>query len=650
MSDTPTSIVIPDDAEHQDGPFAGFLIRMFNLKPYGNSLYTAKAPGSIRGSSYVLLGVLIYEIFAPFLTVNYFANNTGELVFTYLSIVALIISIVPGGIVTWLDQSVMVLDTSEFNPAREKAWETLGNAWNKMKEAGNNLAEKKDNAGATGIAAFLGFLEGGAQFMGSIKLMAKVWIGSRLIIILLAAMVTATGIELFGFKGTIDKREYEEAIIAEAVHQAEELQKAEALAEEARNTEGTLDASRVDQAETLLEKAEARELREQQRVDSLDAEVLRLREELRQLELNIESSSSSSARRRLASRRAPLEQQLSETETKLAEAKEELADAKAQVKAQTQGVTSTSDEQRDRRDATEQSVEQRRAWMSMLVRGDINNLPDDPSTGMKFNVHSGGTVDRLAILDDIRHGRPPRWPDCSDETKQIVIATFPGVAPSPEHVDEERVMSTAAAYSWIYGIMHIVAILIPLAAVFWKLNYSKDAKVYYSMVHQARNGHPGAIKQFQKLHGDEVFRKEVLPHLAKNDPLLKQACDNEGEAQREFLTKYGTELYNTLVLPVAVSNDQLFTQAREGDEAAQAEFRIKYGNEYYNRMVLPVAIQNDPLLVRAREGNDAAQEAFYIKYGHQAFENLVVPYTIHPPGILIQQAWTAGSVRNEAIS
>jgi hypothetical protein len=144
--------------------------------------------------------------------------------------------------------------------------------------------------------------------------------------------------------------------------------------------------------------------------------------------------------------------------------------------------------------AFEARAELRKAWIDQVQAAPYGDAIRNPVTQIVLEWNTADFVERLAILDDVRHGRSPRWPLSRKAIKADAIALF-------QLPDSESGERDPRSDDWremtrhLYYVAFIIALLIPSLTVgfkFWLI--SPELRAYYSSAAQERAANPEALE------------------------------------------------------------------------------------------------------------------------------------------------------------
>jgi predicted nucleic acid-binding Zn-ribbon protein len=307
----------------------------------------------------------------------------------------------------------------------------------------------------------------------------------RIIIIAISAYMTAQPVEVIAFGGRIQNRIHEESIRIEAVSLLRDLKKAETESRGATGLEGTVEKESYDKAEDTLSSVQEEE-------GKLNAELGRAKRAEQAAAANLQRAQ---AAYNASRNKAAAANRISVARSRLESARQDVANVEGRLQALAVKVTGAKDEKSGaeakvigRQKLAEGSIERIRNWLKILrssIPGDPvsegNNRPDS----FKFRDQEYDFFQRLSVIDDLYHGRPPRWKDASDSDKSEISKSF-GFGES----EEERQRGAIEAVTFVkwYWAVFLWAFLLPLFVLAYKLLFTKDLINYYSRDMQAGTG------------------------------------------------------------------------------------------------------------------------------------------------------------------
>ncbi|HVR99886.1 MAG TPA: DUF4407 domain-containing protein [Thermoanaerobaculia bacterium] len=345
----------------------------------------------------------------------------------------------------------------------------------------------------------------------------------RAVVIVGSALATAQPIELLVFGGAIENRLYEENVLAEAVRQVGNFEdrqtKARGRSEEEIQKEvaGSGEYQTVQSTEKLYTAAyqEVLELED----DLTDAQGERTRtteresywqSELATAQRQRRSSNPASeyrvtravrnldvARRRKATAQANLES----VEERLGSARARLTTLADQLKAHRGNLDKFVAVERTQNQAEIQRnqalLEGIQDWMRFVQNARPGQV--DPRTKSSLQARPADFTERLMVLDDLRNARPPLWPATTQKQRDLAVELFSVSdfkGPTSPALEEarERMEQKADLFRAIYWVAFIMALVIPLLTVAFKILMAGELRAYYSTLAQARAGNPAALE------------------------------------------------------------------------------------------------------------------------------------------------------------
>jgi hypothetical protein len=358
----------------------------------------------------------------------------------------------------------------------------------------------------------------------------------RLGVIAASAFVTAQPVELLTFHGPIARRSHEEAVLREVVSRETQVKEEEDKAAKAQrekenagvSVKNTSAGSEFQTAVSATTAAEGR----------ANAAIVALQQSL--ANITAYQQRVSDAQTRIDLRRAGLEQQRARgvdttaAQELLSAAQREksywqrlLEDARAQAARNRDLVKETGQQASDsraaetpfriRRDQEEKRIRDEHQTDQALAekrRNDLRTYVDDVKKfGLTRNVESrlahdgagapqpfryhyesGDVFQQLEILEDLKQGRPARWPMIDAQTRSKLAATYALDDPAVVTAEElARRADSAALYQHAYKIAFIIALVIPVLVMATKILLAGELAAYYSLHRQAESGNPDAI-------------------------------------------------------------------------------------------------------------------------------------------------------------
>ncbi|HEX4955393.1 MAG TPA: hypothetical protein VF017_18535 [Thermoanaerobaculia bacterium] len=345
----------------------------------------------------------------------------------------------------------------------------------------------------------------------------------RLVVILGSAAATAQPIELLVFGGAIENRLYEENVLAEAVRQVGNFEDRQTKAqgkseEEIRNEisgsrefealQGT-EKQHSDAYQEVLEleskKTDAqRELslateRESYWRDALAAAQRQRRSSDTASEAEVSGAARNleAARRRKATAQANLtgvEDNLRATNARLKTIQEILTVQTGKLDSLVAAERAENQEETRRNQTLLEGIQD---WMRFVQNARPGEV--DPVTSCSLQPRPADFSERLIVLDDLRNARPPLWPATTQDKRERAaklfgVSDFKGPSSPALAEAQARMKQKAGIFQAIYRVAFIMALVIPLLTVAFKILMASELRAYYSTLAQARAGNPAAIE------------------------------------------------------------------------------------------------------------------------------------------------------------
>ena len=344
----------------------------------------------------------------------------------------------------------------------------------------------------------------------------------RLVIIVVVALCTAQPVELLIFKDRIAIRAHEESVRAEAVR----LQMGLLQAQEKANANEKL----VNQALSATPQAERLEKTKKELLESLkgqtvyEAELPALKKRAQELKSEVKMREHErvpadpvQARRAhalLVSAQHKLvvaHKEALEMEGKLAESR---AAAMLAQKEHAEAKHDLDGKQKEFEDKAASTVKEGeltqgrlRDWIAKIAAsrpGQVvyelettaaTNRTRDGGRGFEFQDAEYDFFGRLETLADLRTGRPPRWPETA---KQWRLAMGQAYGLSDIASDDDMALARraqeAADFSWMWRLVLLAAMAIPLMVIAMKFLMPPELKAYYTNAYQAAWGNPEIVE------------------------------------------------------------------------------------------------------------------------------------------------------------
>jgi Domain of unknown function (DUF4407) len=349
----------------------------------------------------------------------------------------------------------------------------------------------------------------------------------RLIVIFGSCIATSQPVELLVFGGAIETRLRDENALAEAVRLVDERKRSERDAavksagtiekEELAGTKVNMDrdyykTARDDAAKQVLSYQEQVQ-RDKESVAARSAEVGRRRLVVDQRRVQLARADAEShaelaaavgdaeaqltaARSRLQSARdtqAASERQLAEAKIQQQSAEQRFGEASKAYQARVDAAART---QHGREELAGKDRDELQAWMHDVEDAVPGKDVRRPKTGTWLKHKAADFTDRLRVLADLKEARPPQWPaaDRAAVTKAADLFHLESPYAGEEPALRLRRQQARDLFRLTYWIAFIIAAVIPLLTLAFKLMASEEFRSYYSTTAQALAGNPDAIR------------------------------------------------------------------------------------------------------------------------------------------------------------
>jgi hypothetical protein len=311
----------------------------------------------------------------------------------------------------------------------------------------------------------------------------------RIVVIAVAAYITAQPVEIVTFRGQIENRIHETGIRREAVSRLRDLQKAEASSR-LEGLAGTSQIKELNDADDVLK--------------NVRQEEARLKGELANAQKAEQSAAATLNRARAAYSQSRNKQaaaaRISWASGRLETARQKVAEASAQVEGH---KTTVENAKTDRGEAITkvEGLQNEGRDQADRVRDWLVQLRNEPFSlkeltekrqggGWTYRDEDYDLFQRQAVIDDLYYGRPPRWKEASEQDKTEIGQKF-GFGESQEEIERRAIEATTFRKSY-WGVF-LVAFVLPLLVMAYKLLLPKAITDYYSAEMQngkfLNNGH-----------------------------------------------------------------------------------------------------------------------------------------------------------------
>jgi len=339
----------------------------------------------------------------------------------------------------------------------------------------------------------------------------------RLVVVAMAACITAQPLEIIAFGRPIEKRIAEEKTHKYVLSRYKELEEQKARREKASRLLGDELGDAGNQqngGETNLKHANMRlaatqeELSENQASkNKVEAELEGLRVQQRSAQQALTTDRAHLQGTEAALKRAPDDAALSQERQQESSTVEEDQNRWVRLNAEIENLRSRLQELNlDIDDKAKAEEAQEKEQLSaehqadahakvQQIRNDIQGaiegqrIPDDDDDpdGADFSP-TYTWLDQLRIINDLRLGRPARWPGAPKETIQTLMLEFPQLNNETQDDADADKHNANRTYWAIFS----VAMIIPIMSLLFKMIMPSHLSYYYSSKFQSLSGHPDA--------------------------------------------------------------------------------------------------------------------------------------------------------------
>jgi Domain of unknown function (DUF4407) len=342
------------------------------------------------------------------------------------------------------------------------------------------------------------------QFI-TVELKGIAWwgFGIRLVVIGIAAVITATSLHLLVFNGPIQRRMWEQNVRFDAMNHIGELRRAvdfmHGRAVERYDIRAIQDQINADNT-TLTNETEALNSANQQKVQQqseLAGEKANLRsllQALRDYQSRLQTSTDANERQQLLDDIAKLQSSrmphsrvhIAALEGKIAQSDVEikrLQDDIERIRREMGNLTTT------RTGFGAEGRNTTQAWNQRFREIDAGKTP---TVGPPLELPPQDYFAKIGVLVDLIFGRPPSWPAASGSREQEtedrqMLERELGIVDRPVSNLQHWI------FVWEFAAVFGIGFLIPLLTIAFKFMMPEPLKKYYSSSYQSRLGNPEAI-------------------------------------------------------------------------------------------------------------------------------------------------------------
>jgi hypothetical protein len=313
----------------------------------------------------------------------------------------------------------------------------------------------------------------------------------RVVVLVIAAIITTQPIEVLVFKGPIQRRIHEESVRLEAINRKRDFEEAQ---RKAAGTDGNPVIGRHGQAQDALEKAQEAAARAAAAISVQETVVADREADVSRIANALRGARTERRRRYL---RSALERARETVNTENAT----LTTLKTELGTQQELVTQATTRERETFEGVVGSAnlgdaEKKRLgdWITQLRNSPPGehqterNPPSKPEEKpYEFDDQQYDFFQRLAVINDLYAGRPARWPSASEADIEMLGRDFALKNEASADAGERMRADRASFIFWYWAVVSIAAV-IPLLVLALKGLLPHDLTIYYSRAEQIAAG------------------------------------------------------------------------------------------------------------------------------------------------------------------
>jgi hypothetical protein len=328
----------------------------------------------------------------------------------------------------------------------------------------------------------------------------KLWkpVTIRFGVILVAAGVTTQPVEIIVFHGPIQRRAHEESIRIEAAHRLTELDKAQKIAAHESELAGTVESEDKKKAEERATAAQNDRRRMEVTLGQLRAQLSGTQSALARARRNRATARTSEERQAWNRRVASLEASASSLSSRLEQAQIDVAVKSKEADDAGEIRKDAANKVAALQQAARDKVARLHDWITQLDNAEPGTQvieAAERSDRWTFRDQTYDFFERLTVLNDLYHGRPPRWKHTTQEDRERLAETF-GLKDIAKEDQEakDRLANDAALFKVSYWAVVGIAIVIPFLSLAFKKLLPDELKDYYATRSQWEAGNYEARK------------------------------------------------------------------------------------------------------------------------------------------------------------
>jgi hypothetical protein len=333
----------------------------------------------------------------------------------------------------------------------------------------------------------------------------------RVLVIVIAAIVTTQPIEVAVFNGPIGRRIHEESVRNEAVNRLRALEEARSKSVEAGH-EGTVEMNSYKTAQERAEEARKEAGTLKARRDAVEASLRRAQDSAAAARRQAGRSGTERGRRYWSSVAAAASARAEEFRQSLGEIDGQIRVAEENEKHWNAQTDVTKGEVVKKQEMAKGDVIRLQNWIAQIRNSKPGaeveeNIEQSPK--WTFQDEEYDFFQRLSVINDLYAGRPPRWHGATPQDRATLGVEYglkDAAADDLEELQRQGMEASTFALSW-WAVVGIAAI-IPLLLLAFKLLLPRDLSLYYSTDAQRRAGNYETLRFDYDDRGRLIAREE----------------------------------------------------------------------------------------------------------------------------------------------
>jgi len=136
-------------------------------------------------------------------------------------------------------------------------------------------------------------------------------------------------------------------------------------------------------------------------------------------------------------------------------------------------------------------------WLADVRNAPLSQPIDHPLR--TFDPYQAGFVVRVLALYDLLAGRPPAWPPSKRGIREAASLLLGSSWEAADEHSHKRATQRAETFRRVYLIAFLVACVIPLLTLAFKLLLCRELQTYFSTTAQARTGNEHAVETLRAM-------------------------------------------------------------------------------------------------------------------------------------------------------